>query len=244
MSIVKPKITKVNPEIIKVNPEIIKIKPEIIKIKPEIIKIKPEVDIETPDESPFEYPNTIPLNIKFYENENYNNNRRLKLLLFGECLGKTDKSVDDKECIIKYLERGCLNRAIESAKIYNIRCIWSNEKFVNLYHSICYKIAVNIDTNSCIKSDYILNKILNDDVDPLKIANMSSKDLCPKKYEKIEEKMQKRNNLERKIKFSEMYTCRKCKRKQTTTERCYNRSLDEGVNLTIRCLFCGNSWGG
>lgn len=199
----------------------------------------------------FEYPNTIPLNIKFYENENYNNNRRLKLILFGECLGKTKifnnkglLEILDKEHIIKYLERGCLNRAIERAKIYNIRCIWSNDKFINLYHSICYKIAVNIDKNSCINSNYILNKILNNEVDPLQIANMSSKDLCPKKYEKIEEKMQKRNNLERKIKFSEMYTCRKCKRKQTTTERCYNRSLDEGVNLTIRCLFCGNSWGG
>jgi DNA-directed RNA polymerase subunit M/transcription elongation factor TFIIS len=199
----------------------------------------------------FEYPNTIPLNIEFYENENYNNNRRLKLLLFGECLGKTEifnvKDTPeplDKKYIIKYLERGCLNRAIERAKIYNIRCIWSNDKFINLYHSICYKIAVNIDKNSCINSDYILNKILNNEVDPLKIANMSSKDLCPKKYEKIEEKMQKRINLERKFKFSEMYTCRKCKRKQTTTERCYNRSLDEGVNLTIRCLFCENSWGG
>lgn len=196
--------------------------------------------------SVYPFPNSISLNIKFYENENYNEKRRCKLILLSNCLGDNDNFNHDKkkENIIKHIEKGCLIRAIEKAKTYNIRCIWSNEKFVNLYHNICYKVAVNIDKDSSIESSYMINKILDGDIDLKKIANMTSKELCPKKYEKLEEKMQKRHNLERKIKFSERYQCKKCKRNQTTTERCYNRSLDEGVNLTIRCLFCGNSWGG
>jgi hypothetical protein len=191
------------------------------------------------------YPDAISLNFKFYENENYNNIRRCKLILFGNSIGNNDKFDNKtKENIIKYIERGCLNKAIEKSTSYNIRCIWSDEKFINLYHSICYKVAVNIDKNSCINSDYMINKILENNVDLLNLAKMSSKELCPKKYEKIEEKVQKRYNLERKIKYSELYQCRKCKQNKTTTERCYNRSWDEGVSLNIICLFCGNSWGG
>lgn len=149
-----------------------------------------------------------------------------------------------KDYIIEYLERGCLNRAVEKAKVYNIRCVWVNQKFVDLYHSICYKVASNIDSTSSIKSDYLRNKILNNELNLVNVANMTSKELCPKKYEKIDAKMNKRANLERKIKYSELYRCRKCKRNQCTTERRYNRSLDEGVNLTINCSFCGHSWNG
>ena len=147
-----------------------------------------------------------------------------------------------KEYIIKNLEKGCLNRAIDKSRIYNIRCVWSEPNFVNLYHTICYKLASNLDEHSSINSDYIKKKILNNDVDLHQVANLSSKELCPKKYEKLDQKINKRNNLERKVKFSELYRCRKCKRNQCTTERRYARSLDEGTDLTIFCLFCGHSW--
>ena len=50
------------------------------------------------------------------------------------------------------------------------------------------------------------------------------------------------NNNEIKIKYSELYRCNKCKRNQTKTERRYARSLDEGIDLTIICLFCGKRW--
>jgi len=232
-----------------------------------------------------EYPNAIPLSMKYYENENFNNIRRCKLILFSHCLGDdavfknnfihnainkkkstyvyeiltsiklSTQSIDTiisylfkqyltKEYIAKYLERGCLNRAIKKAKSYNIRCVWTDEKYVDLYHSICYKVACNIDSESMVNSDYIFKKIMNNQVDIGNIANMTSKELCPKKYEQIDEKMNKRTNLERKIKYSELYRCRKCKRNQTTTERRYARSWDEGTDLTITCTYCNHSWNG
>ena len=145
------------------------------------------------------FPNSIPLPYSYYENPQYNELRRCKLMLFGECMGSGEqlklfklqgdtintgkaivskllKKIDmrrmiinitheymfeklyTKEYIIKNLERGCLNRAVEKSKSYNIRCVWSNEKFTNLYHSICYKVASNLDANSVVKSDYIRQK--------------------------------------------------------------------------------------
>ena len=36
------------------------------------------------------YPNAISLNMEYYNNENYNNIRRCKLILFSHCLGDND----------------------------------------------------------------------------------------------------------------------------------------------------------
>ena len=149
-----------------------------------------------------------------------------------------------KDDIIRYVEKSCVNRTIEKAKNSDIICTWENSDFVGIYHAICYKIACNLDTNSPINSDYIINKILSKDIVLMDIASMSSKQLCPNKYKDIEDKFNKRYSVERKVKYSELYKCRKCKKNQTVTERMYNRSWDEGVSLKITCVYCNHSWGG
>ena len=144
--------------------------------------------------------------------------------------------------LVKNLEIGCINRAISQSKKFNIRCIWNNSAFVDLYNEICYKLAVNLDVDSPVKSDYLIKMLLNNSIEATDAANLSSRDMCPKLVEKIENRISLRTNLERKIKYSELYRCKKCKRNQCTTERLYNRGLDEGVSLMISCGYCGNSW--
>jgi DNA-directed RNA polymerase subunit M/transcription elongation factor TFIIS len=213
--------------------------------------------------TPFEFTelnNAVPLNYSYYDNDKYNRLRRCKLMLFTHSLGDDKNIIPEKypdlvntsdptksvylikEYIAKKIERSCLNRAIDKAHLFNIRCIWSDVNFVDLYNNICYKIVCNISEDSPICSQYIRDKILNADIDLNNIANRSSKELCPEKYDEIDQKIDQRANLKLKIKFSELYRCSKCKRNQCTTERRYNRSLDEGVNLTINCVFCGYSW--
>lgn len=229
-----------------------------------------------PDAEPMDYDT-------YYQDVTYNNIRRCKIMMLGQCLGKTELIQDKYQYIIlnfkrnrlskilnsigitktkinnmiinyvypallsrsylvKNLERGCMNRAVEKAKKYNIRCVWSNKSFVDLYNDICYKLATNLDLNSPVKSNHLRQQLIETLINPIDVANLSSRDLCPKLVEKIENKISLRNNLERKIKYSELYHCKKCKRNQCTTERLYNRGLDEGVSLMILCGYCGNSW--
>ena len=189
------------------------------------------------------FPNSIALPYSYYENPQYNDLRRCKLILFGECMGEneqldlvkahgdtintkkanvstilnnvgmcrvminvvndyTHEKIFTKEYIISNLERGCLNRAVEKSKTYNIRCVWSNEKFTNLYHSICYKVATNLDEKSVVQSDYIRQKILSKMCKISEIANLTSTELCPRKYEKIRKKLDKRVNTEYNKKYS------------------------------------------
>lgn len=152
------------------------------------------------------------------------------------------KKISTRENITFQIEKSCYNKAISVSKKNNIKCDWDNLNFTNIYNNVCYKVATNIDPNSIVNSDYILKKILNCEIDLSNIAFMTSRLMCPKKYVEFDEKIYKRSNLEIKIKFSELYQCKKCKKNQTTTERRYARSLDEGVDLTITCHFCGNRW--
>lgn len=149
-----------------------------------------------------------------------------------------------KKNIVKNLEKGALTRTITKSNQHNIRCIWTNPKFMGLYNDICYKIATNIDPQSSIKSNFIRNKLLTGEIKAYKVAKMTSKELCPVKYLKIDQKIHQRNNLQQNHKYSTLYKCKKCKRRQCKTERRYNRSLDEGVNLTIVCTFCHYEWCG
>jgi len=146
--------------------------------------------------------------------------------------------------ISKKIEISCLNTSIIKANENTIRPIWENEIFVLLYHSICYRVSINLDEHSIVNSGYLKNKIISNKLDIYNISTMTSLQLCPHKNQSIKKKIDKRSNIIINLKYSELYRCKKCKRNQTTTERRYNRSLDEGVNLTITCTFCGHQWNG
>lgn len=146
-----------------------------------------------------------------------------------------------KDQIVYRIEKSCLNTTLKKANASSIKCIWDNNNFVNLYNSICYKVSVNIDPESPVNSN-IIKKIHDVSININEIADLSSKDFCPDKYKAYTKKIDIIISMEKKQKFSELYRCNKCKKNQCTTERRYNRSLDEGVNLIINCLFCGNKW--
>lgn len=145
--------------------------------------------------------------------------------------------------IAERIERGCMNRTIVKSRDYNIRAIWANNEFRNLYHSICYKISMNLDSKSIVGSDFLLMQIQQGKMALDDIANLSGKQLCPEKYEKLDKKINQRVNQEIKVKYSTLYKCFRCKNNKCTSERVYNRSLDEGVNLRITCTVCYNEWG-
>lgn len=192
------------------------------------------------------YPNAIPLAVDPFYRPEYSPLRRIKAMLFAEQLGKSEdfrKLTFNKQTqILTAIENSCINESIRKGKEYNVRCIWSNELFENIYHGVCYTIISTLDNDINSYSDILLKKILDDKFDILNIAHMSCKELCPEKYEDIDKQLTQRRGAEQTLKYSEMYHCRKCKKNQCVTEKRYNRSLDEGVNLTVNCLFCGNSW--
>ncbi len=191
-----------------------------------------------------QYPNAIDLPAEpFYSNTNgYNNTRRLKLLVLSHVLAQyknfQNRTYEEKIEIIMRIENSCANETIRKARGYNLRCVWNNSQFTNVYHTICFNIISVLND----KNNTLIKKILAKKIDLNTIANMSCKELAPEKYEEISKHIDKRVNIEQTIKYTEMHFCKKCKRNQTTVERVQNRSLDESSSFHITCLFCGTKW--
>lgn len=187
---------------------------------------------------------TIPLDI--YENELYNKNRRAILLLIAEILEKNNKfKLKHKEIqssIIINIELSCYNQTISKADDLLIYQSWDNDKFTYLYYLNCNKITKNLDIDSEVNSDYLINKILQNDIDINKLASMSSEELCPNKSQSIKEALHLRTNQQIKYKTSTLYQCRNCGKREVKILEYQGRSLDEGSNLSLTCVFCNYNW--
>lgn len=189
----------------------------------------------------------IPLRFDpFYTDSEYNNLRRLKCMMIGEKLNEYKEfkvlPYEEQIDIIKKIENSCLNESIRKAKNYGIKCIWEEDIFENVYHSIIYNILPNIDVNNEHHSDLLVKKIINNTIDLTTIASLTCKELMPERYQEINEEIYKRINTEQSVKYTEMFQCRRCKRKQTRVESIQFRAGDEGSNLRITCMFCNNQW--
>lgn len=191
------------------------------------------------------FPNSVPLDPYFYTHENYTDIRRSKLMMFGDCLQKYENfrsmNSEQKTRILKYLERGCYHTARKKGNKKNLSISWDSEHFTNLYHDICYKVAMNINPDSAVASTYLTQLILSGDINPKKVAAMTSQEMCPEKYTEILEKIQKMGE-EVKIKTSKLYYCPKCKKNETILSNIQDRSGDENSSLIIFCVFCGFRW--
>jgi DNA-directed RNA polymerase subunit M/transcription elongation factor TFIIS len=187
---------------------------------------------------------TLPLDI--YTNNKYNKIRRCIILLIASILEKNNrfksKHKEIQTNIILNIELSCYLETINKADELLIYQSWNNEKFKYLYQLFCNKITKNLDIESEVKSDYLINKILNNELDIMKLALMSSDELCPDKSKNIKENLNLRNNQHLNIKTSTLYKCKNCGKKEVKIQEYQGRSLDEGSNLSLTCNFCNYNW--
>jgi DNA-directed RNA polymerase subunit M/transcription elongation factor TFIIS len=171
--------------------------------------------------------------------------RVTKLSLFLDCLVQYDDfnklQYNEKILLVKSIEKACYNYTITKSMEKNIMSTWENDIFCDVYHSTCYKISSNID-KTFINNDKFALSIINKTINIDDLPNISSKEIFPELYEKIEDDIKSRSNIKQTVKVTKMYKCSRCKQKQCTIQPRYNRSLDEGVNLIITCQNCKHEW--
>jgi len=184
--------------------------------------------------------------ITLYIDNNYNKSRRVILLLIANILEKKRifklKNKEIQDNIIISIEKSCYEETIKKADELLIYQSWDNEKFSYLYYLYSNKVTKNLDSESEVQSDYLINLILSESVDITKIASMSSEELCPEKSKNIKESLDKRNNQKINIKTSTLYKCKNCGKKEVTIKSVQIRALDEAASLSITCVFCQYNW--
>lgn len=212
------------------------------KINDDIVTLSTEPDHYNTET---EVKSIVPLKAYHYHPP-YNRLRRAKLILFGNVLSEyskfNDSTYDERLKIIDAIEKSCKNQTIEKAQETNIVATWVNDLFCELYNGVCYRVSSNLEKNGLVANPTFANDMLNDKQSLNNIANLTSVEMYPDRYEIIRKRIQLSKEIEQTMKTTSLYTCGKCFEKKCTYENLYNRSLDEGVNLKLTCVNCGHEF--
>lgn len=152
------------------------------------------------------------------------------------------------DVISKKIELSCYNSSIAIARNSPslIQRNWQNDAFVNIYNSRCGIILTHLLKNN--QSDRtcesnLLSRIMSGDIDLATIGTLNERDLCPDTLKAEKAEIQQRLNQKVVVKYSTMFKCPKCKRKDKiiATEK-QVRALDEGRSTFCECQACGEKF--
>jgi DNA-directed RNA polymerase subunit M/transcription elongation factor TFIIS len=152
------------------------------------------------------------------------------------------KKFNKKDEIVNKLETGILDNVCEICDKRKIVKKWENINFKKIYMNKCRSIYTNLDTDSYIKNDYLINQIL---VNPGYIGKMSYQEIFPKHWKKLLDNKFKREEAMYKNQqhaMTDEFKCRRCKSRKTSYYELQTRSADEAMTIFITCLNCGNRW--
>ena len=159
------------------------------------------------------------------------------------CVDFLDKEIKNIN-ISRKIEQSVYNYTIKLSKGENIKRMWGNIIFKNLYLSKIRSIYSNI-SDCYIKNKNLKSKILNNEINLENIANMSSYDIFPENWKDLIDEKMKRDKLKFELKpeaMTDVFKCRKCNSRSCSYYEVQTRSADEPMTQFINCLNCGNRW--
>lgn len=184
----------------------------------------------------------LPLSV--YEDKEYTQLRRAYLLLIAWLIEEhlIDQDINEYAVEIIQVEQSCYLHAVEIAEYEMLIPTLTNFQFEHLYRTRITRITKNLDINSEVGDDYLINLIINRSIDLDTISKMKAEELSPSRNKQLLDKLTARRNQAISVKVSRLYWCRQCKKNETTVRSSQMRSLDEAETLTITCAFCGYKW--
>jgi len=157
---------------------------------------------------------------------------------------------DMRSTIIRRIERSCYNVNISECIRDGINRVSNDPKYLARYSTICYKLQCNIDPD-IVGSAYLIGEIIlfmntkgKEGIDPSKVAEMSSGELCPGANKPVRDTINLRLKQKMDRKVSNKHTCKKCGKNSTVPIEFQGRSADEASSRSIKCVFCGHVWQG
>lgn len=144
----------------------------------------------------------------------------------------------------KDMEIGIFNWCIQKADYFRIIKNWKSSKFVTLYKDKARSIISNIDKDSYICNNRLIDRLKEHEFLPHEVPFMEPERSFPERWKDIlDEKMKKDLAFEEKPEaMTNQFKCGKCKKRDCIYRELQVRSADEPMTLFITCLNCGNRW--
>ena len=143
------------------------------------------------------------------------------------------------------IEKSIYNALIKDCKENNIPRQWKNSIFINLYFSKIRSICVNLNKDSYIKNNYLIEQINNNKIDAEDISKLSVYDVYPDNWRVMIDAKIKRDKIKYELKpesMTDQYKCRRCGSRKCSYYEMQTRSADEPMTQFFTCLDCKNRW--
>jgi DNA-directed RNA polymerase subunit M/transcription elongation factor TFIIS len=143
------------------------------------------------------------------------------------------------------LEIGIFNASIDYANSLKIPLSWNCDLFTDTYINIAISIYSNLDKNSYIHNQNLIQRLKNRDFLPHKLPYMSSQEIFPEIWKDIIEKHEKQVKGAYEVKpvaMTDAIKCGKCKNNKVTYYELQTRSGDEAMTQYFTCICCGHKW--
>ena len=143
------------------------------------------------------------------------------------------------------IEKSIYNALIEYCIENNIPRQWKNTIFINLYFSKIRSICVNLNKDSYIKNNYLIEQIDNNKIDAGNISKLSVYDVYPDNWRVMIDAKIKREKIKYELKpeaMTDQYKCRRCGSRKCSYYEMQTRSADEPMTQFFTCLDCQNRW--
>lgn len=143
--------------------------------------------------------------------------------------------IDDTQAVL--LEDEIYNFSVHYAKKNNV-----DEIVMDIYNHKINDIISNMDSSHNIKNDYLLKAIQNDEIEIMDIPNLSPDKLYPEIWKPILDKIAWLEYKKKNMATTDIFFCKKCKKKKCTFYQLQTRSADEPMTTFVNCLVCSNTW--
>ena len=143
------------------------------------------------------------------------------------------------------LEIGIFNASIDYANSLKIPLSWNCDLFTETYINIAISIYSNLDKNSYIHNQNLIQRLKNRDFLPHKLPYMSSQEIFPEIWKDIIEKHEKQVKGAYEVKpvaMTDAIKCGKCKNNKVTYYELQTRRGDEAMTQYFTCICCGHKW--
>jgi DNA-directed RNA polymerase subunit M/transcription elongation factor TFIIS len=174
-------------------------------------------------------------------NTNSNNKHQVRNKLV--CMLQEELKLSEIEA--KDLEIGIFNASIDYANSLKIPTSWSCDLFAETYLNIAMSIYANLDKNSYVKNEKLMDRLKNREFLPHKLPYMSCEEIFPEIWKDILEKLERKIKGAYEIKqvsMTDQIKCGKCKNNKVTYYELQTRSGDEAITQYFNCICCGHKW--
>lgn len=136
------------------------------------------------------------------------------------------------------LEKGIFNYTLKEAEQRKIMKKWDNKQFVIIYQSHLKSILQNLN-------DKLIAEVNDGSLHVHKIAFMNHQELDYDRWRELIDAKSKRDKNKFEVNMAastDTFTCRKCKKNQTTYYLMQTKSADEPMTCFVQCTNCNNRW--